>query len=66
MYIEVVWEQNISRDHIKKYVMAGTCNTHKIWFAHREGKTPLMRHKHRWEINTEMDLKELGCVAVDW
>ena len=26
-----------------------------------EGKRPLERHRHRWEDNIEMDLREVGC-----
>jgi hypothetical protein len=31
-----------------------------------EGKSPLGRHKHRWEENIEMDLQEVGCWGMDW
>ena len=31
----------------------------------REGKRPLGRPRRRWE-DIKMDLKEVGCVRIDW
>jgi len=31
-----------------------------------EGKRPLGRTRHRWEVNIEMDLPALGFAAMDW
>jgi hypothetical protein len=31
-----------------------------------EGKRPLRRSRRRWEDNIKMDLKEVGCVSIDW
>jgi hypothetical protein len=31
-----------------------------------EGRSPLRRPRHRWEDNTEMDLREIGFGDVDW
>jgi hypothetical protein len=31
-----------------------------------EGKRPLGRPRRRWEDNFEVDLKEFGCVGMDW
>jgi len=31
-----------------------------------EGKTPLGRHRRRWENNIETDLQEVGCGFMDW
>jgi hypothetical protein len=31
-----------------------------------EGKRPMRRSRHRWEDNIKMDLKEVGCEAMDW
>jgi hypothetical protein len=31
-----------------------------------EGKRPVGRHSHRWEDNTEMDLKEVSWEGVSW
>jgi hypothetical protein len=36
----------------------GKINTHRILVENAEGKRPLGRHSHRWEDNTEMDLKD--------
>ena len=30
------------------------------------GKSPLDRHRRRWEDNIRMDLQEVGCMGVDW
>ena len=31
-----------------------------------EGKSPLGRPRHRWEVNIKMDLQEVGCGGMDW
>jgi hypothetical protein len=31
-----------------------------------EGKRPLGRRRHRWEVNIEMDLQEVGWGRVNW
>jgi hypothetical protein len=31
-----------------------------------EEKTPLGRHRRRWEDNIKMDLQEVGCGGMDW
>jgi len=31
-----------------------------------EGKRPLGRSRRRWEDNTKMYLKEVGCGGMDW
>jgi hypothetical protein len=31
-----------------------------------EGKKPLGRHRHRWEDNIKMDLREIGWGGMDW
>jgi hypothetical protein len=31
-----------------------------------EGKRPLGRPGHRWEVNSKMDLREVGCEGMDW
>ena len=30
------------------------------------GKSPLDRHRRRFEDNIRMDLQEVGCMCVDW
>jgi hypothetical protein len=30
------------------------------------GKRPLGRHRHRWEDNIRMDIREIGWEIVDW
>ena len=31
-----------------------------------EGKTPLVRPRHRWKDNIKMDVQEVGCGSMDW
>jgi hypothetical protein len=31
-----------------------------------EGKIPLGRIRHRWEVNIKMDLKKIGWGGMDW
>jgi len=31
-----------------------------------EGKTPLGRHRRRWEDDIKMDLQEVECGGMDW
>ena len=31
-----------------------------------EGKRPLGRSRYRWEDNTKMNLKDVGCGGMDW
>jgi hypothetical protein len=37
----------------------------KFWSENLKGK-PLGRPMHKWENNITMDLREIGCVSVDW
>jgi hypothetical protein len=41
-------------------------NTHKILVRKSEGKRPLGRLVHRWEVNIRTDLREIGFKDVDW
>jgi hypothetical protein len=41
-------------------------SAHIIVFGRPEGKRPLGRHRHRWDDNIRMDLKEMGWEGVDW
>jgi hypothetical protein len=29
-------------------------------------KRPHGRHRHRWEDNIKVDLREVGCGSIDW
>jgi len=62
-----------SGDQIKKNEMGGTCGIY--WGEGRciqgfggkpEGERPLVRSRHRWEDNIEMDLQEVGWGGMDW
>jgi hypothetical protein len=39
---------------------------YNILVGRPEGRRPLGRPRRRWEDNTEMDLREIGFVVVDW
>jgi len=41
-------------------------NAYKILVGKPEGKRPLGRHRHRWEDNIRMGLREIGSEGVDW
>jgi hypothetical protein len=39
---------------------------YRVLVGKPEGRRPLERPRHRWEDNIRMDLREVGCVCVDW
>ena len=39
---------------------------YRIFVGKPEGKRQFGRPKRRWENNIQMDLKEVGCVGMDW
>ena len=39
---------------------------YKVSVEKPEGKRPLGRAKHRWEVNIKMELQEVGCGGMDW
>jgi hypothetical protein len=41
-------------------------NAYRILVGKPEGKIPLGMSRHRWEVNTKMDLREMGFGCVDW
>jgi hypothetical protein len=41
-------------------------NEYKFLVGMPEGRRPHGRPRHRWEDNTEMDVKGIGSEAVDW
>jgi hypothetical protein len=41
-------------------------NAYKILVRKPHGKRPFERHRHRWEDNIRMDLKEIVWENVDW
>jgi hypothetical protein len=40
-------------------------NAYKILVGKPELKRPLGRHRHRWEDNVRMDLRQIGWVSMD-
>jgi hypothetical protein len=41
-------------------------NVYKVLMGKPEGKTPLVRPRHRWEDGIRMDLREIGWGSVEW
>jgi hypothetical protein len=41
-------------------------NAYRILVGKPEGKRPLGRHRHRWEDNIRMDVREIGWSGMDW
>jgi len=39
---------------------------YRVLVGKLEGTRPLGRPRHRWEDNTRMDLREVGCGYMDW
>ena len=37
-----------------------------FWLGKPEGKKPLGRPRHRWEVNIMFDIQEVGCGGMDW
>jgi hypothetical protein len=31
-----------------------------------EGKRPLEKPRLKWEVNSKMDIQEVGCEGMDW
>jgi hypothetical protein len=39
---------------------------YRVLVRRPEGKRPLGRHRHRWEDNIKMDLRETGIDRMNW
>jgi hypothetical protein len=35
-------------------------DVYRVWVGKPEGKSPLGKPRHRWEVNIKMDLREVG------
>jgi hypothetical protein len=53
------WERRVERKGEKRYVYRGLVGK-------PEGKRPLGRPRHRWEVNIKTDLQEVRCGCMDW
>jgi hypothetical protein len=40
-------------------------NAYRILVGEAEGKRPLERPRHRWEV-IRIDLREIGCGGMEW
>jgi hypothetical protein len=39
---------------------------YRVFVGKPEGKKPFGTSRHRWEDEIRMDLREVGCVGVEW
>jgi len=39
---------------------------YRVLVGKPKGKRPVGKSRRRWEDNIKIDLKELGCVGMDW
>jgi hypothetical protein len=39
---------------------------YRVLVGRPKGKRPLGRHRHRWENNIKLDLREIGIDGVNW
>jgi hypothetical protein len=39
---------------------------YRVLVGRPEGRRPLGRPRHRWEVNIKMDLQEVGWGGMDW
>jgi hypothetical protein len=46
--------------------MVGMRNAYKILVRKCKEKRPLARHRHKWEGNIRMNLREIGWEGVGW
>jgi hypothetical protein len=46
--------------------MGEMINGYKILVSNHKRNRPLGRHRHEWEGNITMDLKEMGLEGVTW
>jgi hypothetical protein len=51
-------------------VACSTCgegrSVYRVFVGRPKGKRPLGRHRHRWENNIKVDLREIGIDGVNW
>ena len=53
------WARHVARMGEKRGI-------YRVLVGEPEGKRPLERSRIRWEDNIKLDLKEIGCVGMDW
>jgi hypothetical protein len=41
-------------------------DVYRVLVGKPEGKRPLGRHRHRWEDNIKLDLREIGIDGANW
>jgi hypothetical protein len=39
---------------------------YRVLVGEPDGRRPLGRPRHRWEVNIKIDLEEVGCGSLDW
>jgi hypothetical protein len=69
-----LFTQYCAGDKIEKNEMGGACSAdggeerrvvYRFLVGKPVGKTAIGRPRHRWEDNTKMDVKEVGCGGID-
>jgi len=53
------WAENVARICERR----GVC---RVLVGKTEGKRPLLRPRHWWEVNIKTDLQEVECGVMDW
>jgi hypothetical protein len=46
--------------------MGEVTGVYRVLVGKPEGKRLLGRPRYRWEVNSKMDLQEVGCGCEDW
>jgi hypothetical protein len=41
-------------------------NAYRVFMGKPEGKRPLERPRHRWQVEIRMDLREIDWEGVEW
>jgi hypothetical protein len=48
------------------HTWGGGRGVNRVLVGRPEGKRSLERHRHRWEDNIKMDLREIGTDGANW
>jgi hypothetical protein len=64
----IVWVIKLRRMRWAGHVacMVERRGIYRVVVGKLEGKRPLGRPRHRWDVNIKMDLQEVGCAGMDW
>jgi hypothetical protein len=71
-FITSILRKYNKNDQVMEDEMDSECNNGEqeecVWIlvGKPEGKRPIGRTRHRWEVNSNMNLREIICGDVDW